>query len=168
MPRTAPPACSPTRQAQDLPAPLGIYADGSSACTFTIRPPLRTFSTSALAAANVRVGAPTAGPGPPRQTARSARCNRSPARVVIVVGAPARQAFQDQMRARLADRARPLAQGGWVWQGDLLGRSRYVVTLPNPNAHVPSHGLARTSAPIWRLWRVPQSAWGCGAGSCLP
>jgi hypothetical protein len=71
----------------------------------------------------------------------------SPARVVIVVGARARGAFEGQLRRHLNGQALPLGSRGWAWHGDLLGRTRYVLTLPHPNARAPSHGLAATLGP---------------------
>jgi len=72
----------------------------------------------------------------------------SPAGVVVVVGATARRAFEDQLGAEFAGSAERFSPSAWVWShGQLLGYTRYVIALPHPNARVPSHSVAGSIGP---------------------
>lgn len=72
----------------------------------------------------------------------------SPASVVVVVGATARRAFEDQLRAEFTGSARRFPPSAWVWNhGELLGHTRYVIALPHPNARVPSHSVVGNIGP---------------------
>jgi len=90
----------------------------------------------------------------------------SPAGVVVVVGATARGAFEGQLRAQFTGSVQHLSRSAWFWRrGELLGRTRYVLTLPHPNARVPAHGVAGNLGPqltaelrtFLRSW-TPQAA----------
>src|SRR5258708_15328360 len=59
-----------------------------------------------------------------------------------------------------------MSHSAWVWRrGELLGRTRYVLALPHPNARVPAHGVAGSLGPqlttelrtFLRSW-TPQTA----------
>jgi Uracil DNA glycosylase superfamily len=72
----------------------------------------------------------------------------SSAGVVVVVGARARRAFESELEAEFTGEVVRLPPSSWVWQqGELLGRTRYVVALPHPNARVDAHSLAGNLGP---------------------
>jgi hypothetical protein len=63
----------------------------------------------------------------------------SAARIIVLLGVTARLAFQDVLHVALPDAAINDGSTGWEYRhpwgpAKLLGRERYVVTLPHPNA----------------------------------